>query len=199
MRHARVPLAVALVAGAAVRLGLVTPWPARAAAPAPLDALAFLIGEWEAEGGGAAGAGRGGFTFARGLQDRVIVRTNHAEYPASGEGPASRHDDLMVVHAAEGGEIRADYYDSEGHVIRYVVTTPRAGNVVFLSEAAGGAPRFRLTYTLADDGRLDGLFEIAPPGKPDAFATYLRWTSRRVAVRSVQPSSMILPRQVGRA
>jgi len=44
-----------------------------------------------------------------------------------------------------------------------------------------GAPRFRLNYELGADGLLKGEFAIAPPGKPEAFAQYLVWQSRKKA------------------
>ena len=28
-------------------------------------------------------------------------------------------------------------------------------------------------------GRLGGKFEVAPPGKPEEFKTYLKWTTKR--------------------
>ena len=147
---------------------------ALAAPPAALEPLAFLLGEWVPIGGAA-----GGTVFSRDLQDGVIVRRNFAEYPASDSRPASRHDDLMVIHAEADGAVRADYYDSEGHVIRYLVTVPRAGAAVFLGEAVAGQPRFRLTYDLAEDGALKGEFAIATPNAPEAFQPYLSWSSRR--------------------
>jgi hypothetical protein len=152
-----------------------------AAAPQALQVLSFLLGEWQAIGGGSPGAASGGFSFAPGLQDRVIVRTNYADYPATAGKPAFRHDDLMVLYATETGEIRADYYDSEGHVIRYAGTTSSPGQLTLVSEAAAAAPRFRLSYKLQPDGALEGRFEIAAPGEPDAFRPYLSWTSRRKA------------------
>ena len=117
----RNPLMLAMTF-AAVVLGHV---PVRAAPPKGLEPLRFLLGDWQADGGGKPGEASGGFTFASGLQERVIVRTNYAEYLAAADKPSSRHDDLMVLYAAESGEIRADYYDSEGHVIRYAGSTPR--------------------------------------------------------------------------
>ena len=39
--------------------------------------------------------------------------------------------------------------------------------------------RFRLTYTRSSSTTLRGTFEIAPPGKPDAFALYLSWTAHK--------------------
>jgi hypothetical protein len=148
--------------------------------PKALVPLEFLLGDWDGGGSGTPGQGSGGTTFARGLQDRVIIRTNVAAIAATDKAPASRHDDLMVIYADEAGGIRADYYDNEGHVIRYVGTVPEAGRVVLTSEAAPGAPRFRLTYDAAPGGAVKGRFAVAAPGKPDAFSPYLDWTMTRV-------------------
>lgn len=81
----------------------------------------------------------------------------------------------------DAGELRADYYDSEGHVIRYTGTTSAPGQITLVSEPLSGAPRFRLSYELNPDGTLDGRFEIAPPEKPQSFGPYLSWTARRKA------------------
>jgi hypothetical protein len=159
---------------------------APAAAPKALEPLRFLLGDWQAQGAGKPGEGTGGFTFALALQDRVLVRTNYADYLARAERPSSRHDDLMVLYATDAGEIRADYYDSEGHVIRYSGTTRASGQLILVSEPAAGAPRFRLSYRLNPDGTLDGRFEIAPPGEPDSFGPFLSWTSRRTSAKDTR-------------
>jgi hypothetical protein len=148
----------------------------RAERPAPLAPLQFLIGEWEGIGDQAGATGR--FTFAPSVQDRVIVRTNYSNTPPGGGKPGSRHDDLMVIYLV-AGVIRAEYFDSEGHVIRYVAET-RAGEVVFLSEITPLEPRYRLTYTGKSPTTLDGKFDVAPPGKPDGFVPYLSWAARKV-------------------
>jgi hypothetical protein len=147
--------------------------------PAPLEALTFLLGTWGPSGADPSGAAAGTATFARSLQGRVIVRTSFAEYPASAARPASRHEDLMVIFQAGADAIRADYYDNEGHVIRYTVTVPGAGEASFVSDTVAGAPRYRLSYRLAPDGILRGMFAIAPPDRPEAFAPYLSWESKR--------------------
>ncbi|MFL6259177.1 MAG: hypothetical protein ACJ76Y_05640 [Thermoanaerobaculia bacterium] len=150
---------------------------AQAPAPAgdPYSALRFLMGEWVADGPAAAGSGH--FEFTPDVQGNVLVRRNHAEYPAANGRPAANHDDLMVIYR-EGGT-RAVYFDNEGHVIRYAVETGAADTVTFVSEAATRAPRFRLSYKKLPDGRLDGKLEIAPPGKPEEFKTYLEWMAKR--------------------
>lgn len=152
-----------------------------AAAPAEngVALLAPLLGHWVGEGKGLPGEGTGGFTFEAGLQGKVVLRKSFAEYPKTAERPAFRHDDLTVVYQENGqGPLRADYYDNEGHVIRYTVTV-EGKTIRFLGDVNPGAPRFRLTYTMtgADEVRIQ--FEMAPPGKPEAFNPYLDATARR--------------------
>ncbi len=147
--------------------------------PAALEPLAFLVGEWPSSGAGQPGTTSGKAVFARGLQDRVIVRTSYAEYPGAPGQPVSRHDDLMIIFAEPEGGARADYYDSEGHVIRYSVQVPAPGRALFLSDPVVGQPRFRLSYALAATGVLEGEFAISPPGAPEAFKPYLTWKSRK--------------------
>jgi hypothetical protein len=142
-----------------------------------LSALNFLIGDWDAVElpPGESGA----FNFTRAVQDRIIVRTNYAKYPARDGKPASRHDDLMVIFV-EGDALKADYFDSEQHVIHYVIQTRGPNNVVFVSEAKADEPRYRLSYVLAPNGHLKGSFEIAAPGAPDDFRPMLAWTARKL-------------------
>jgi len=146
-----------------------------AAPPAALAPYEILLGEWQAidDPSGATG----GFTFSYSVQDRVIVRTNYASYPAANGKPASRHDDLMVIFI-DGDVVRADYFDSEGHIIRYAAEA-RPDQIVFLSEIKASEPRYRLLYRRASDGLLHGRFDVAPPGKPDTFSTYLSWSARK--------------------
>jgi hypothetical protein len=154
--------------------------PLIAQAPAALARFQFLVGEWEATGSGSPGEGGGRYTFSPDLQGRVLVRRSFAAYPATADRPAYRHDDLMIVFV-DGETARADYYDSEGHVIRYAVDSPEPGLAVFVSDVNPSAPRYRLTYARAADETVAGRFEIAPPGQPEAFKLYLTWISRRVS------------------
>lgn len=142
-----------------------------------LEALRFLLGDWEAIG--EPEEATGGFRFVPQLQSRVIVRTNYAEYPATTDRPAYRHDDLMIIYFDQAQGIRADYYDSEGHIIRYAGQASPPNQVVFTSEPTPAGPGFRLSYRLGENGILAGIFEIDAPNQPCGFAPYLAWSARR--------------------
>jgi hypothetical protein len=145
----------------------------------PWAAYRFLLGEWVGEGGGQPGQGSGGFTYALELQDKVMVRRNHADYPAAGGRPAFKHDDLMVIYLEPGGA-KASYWDNEGHVIHYTLGASADGRTVtFLSDVVRGAPRFRLSHTRGKDDTISIKFEVAPPGKPDEFKPYIEASARR--------------------
>jgi hypothetical protein len=149
----------------------------RAQTQTDLSALAFLLGDWDAVGlpRGESGA----FNFSLAVQDRIIVRTNYAKYPAREGKPATRHDDLMVIFV-EGGGIKADYFDSEKHVIHYIVEVRGPRDVVFVSEPKESEPRYRLAYSLGADGLLKGTFETAASRSPDDFKPLLTWSARKL-------------------
>lgn len=141
----------------------------------------FLVGDWTGEGGGEPGKGSGRFSFAWDLQEKVLLRRNRAEYPAAQGRPTVVHDDLMVIYRADrAGPTKAIYFDSEGHVINYAVSlSDDSRTLTFLSDVVSAAPRFRLSYTKEKDDSIKIKFEIAPPGKPDGFMTYLEGSTQR--------------------
>jgi hypothetical protein len=111
----------------------------------------------------------------------VLVRRNRADYPATKERPAFSHTDLMVIYHEPGAQdVRAIYFDNEGHVIHYSVSVaPDQSSVTFLSDTTPTAPRFRFTYNKTKNDSMSFRFDIAPPGKPEAFSKYLEGTLRR--------------------
>jgi len=140
-----------------------------------LDSLSFLLGKWQAVS--KPGEPTGSFEFTLRLQSRIIIRTNYADYPATNGHPAFRHDDLMIIYQVAGEGLRADYYDSEGHVIRYTGQISGNNQVVFFSQPTASSPAFRLGYNIDPDGRLNGSFEVAQPNQPDTFTPYLAWSA----------------------
>jgi hypothetical protein len=175
-------------AGLLLAAALLLPSVARAEAPAdPFAGLQFLVGAWKGVGSGKPGDGAGEFAFKPELGGKVLLRRNFAEYPPKpGEKQGTRHDDLMIVYPSgpTGGALKADYYDNEGHVIRYAVTTAAQGanqgerNTATFESEAGPGPRFKLVYEQKDAGTVGIGFSIAPPGKP--YQPYISATAKRV-------------------
>lgn len=150
------------------------------------DSFRFLLGEWVGEGTGAPGEGTGGFSFSFDLQGKILVRKNSADYPAAKDKPAYSHTDLMVIFREADGSreaddsLRAIYFDNEGHVIHYAVSLSKDQNTLtFLSDPSPSSPRFRFIYSKATPDRLKLEFDIAPPGKPEAFSKYIEGSAHR--------------------
>jgi hypothetical protein len=140
------------------------------------DSLKILVGKWIGEGTAETGQGGSGYcSFEPDLQGKVLLRKNHAEYPAAGDRPAITHDDIMVIYPDQAHQqLRAFYTDNEGNVIHYTVTAARDGkSAVFLSDAEAGAPRYWLTYTFTPPERMTITFEIATPGTPEKFQKFI--------------------------
>jgi len=144
-------------------------------------AFEYLMGNWVGGGGGQPGQGTGEFSFLPDLQNHILVRKNFAAYPATKDRPAFRHDDLTVIYKdSDNAPPRAVYFDSEGHVIYYSVTVSADHKTIeFVSDASSSRPRYRLSYFITGDDALTLKFEIAPPGKPDSFSTYIEAKAKR--------------------
>lgn len=143
------------------------------------DAFRFLLGEWVGEGAGAPGEATGSFSFSFDLEGKILIRRNRADYRATKDKPAYSHTDLMVIYQEPEGA-RAIYFDNEGHVIHYVVSlSQEQTTITFLSDPSPTSPRFRFTYNKVKNDRMTFQFDVAPPGKPDAFSRYLGGPLRR--------------------
>lgn len=144
------------------------------------EPLRFLIGTWEAktEGGSAGAAGTGTYSFQLELRNHILAR--HAT--SSGcEGPDRfdcEHGDLLYIYQdAPGRPFRAIYFDNEGHVIHYGVSTPTAATAIFLSESSQPGPKFRLIYELKGS-IMYGKFQMQMPGQTE-FTSYLEWSGAK--------------------
>lgn len=151
---------------------------AEQAAGNPLDALKFLEGTWEAKtpGGTVGPTSAGTYVFRKELDGHILARHSSSD---SCKGPADfdcDHHDLLYVYP-EGKSLKAIYFDGEGHVIHYDVSTPTPTTAVFLSSASQPGPLFRLTYERKESA-MSGKFQMQMPGQTD-WRTYLEWSGPR--------------------
>jgi len=146
----------------------------------PWKAVRFLLGTWEAktQGGSAGAAASGTYTFRLEIKGHVLARHSAS---AGCTGPTDfdcEHGDLLYLYQdAAGLPLKAIYFDNEGHVIHYELTTPAPNKAVFLSAASQGGPQFRLIYELKGQVML-GKFEMRMPGQSE-FRSYLEWSGGR--------------------
>jgi len=138
----------------------------------------WLMGSWIGEGSGEPGTGGGTFSFSLDLDEKILIRKSHSEYPAEDNKPVIIHDDLMIVYPDLNG-IPSDaiYFDNEGHTIKYhIIYSENA--IILTSEKNPGAPVFRLTYTLFNKDTIDTKFEMSQDGKD--FMLYIEGESKKI-------------------
>ena len=137
----------------------------------------WLIGNWAGEGSGQPGQGGGTFTFKYDLDQRILVRKSHSEYPAIGNKPKVIHNDLLIIYPDfSGSPVKAIYFDNEGHTINYFVAYSDK-SITLTSDKIPNIPVFRLTYTQLKDDTVDTKFEISQDGVK--FNTYIEGKSKR--------------------
>ena len=151
----------------------------------PFQQLSFLNGTWEAKTVNApAVTARGTYIFRTELNGHILARHSTSNSAAC-KGPADfdcDHGDLLYIYAdAPGQPLRAIYFDNEGHVIHYTVTTPSPTSAEFVSDPALPGPQFRLLYELKG-AVMSGKFQIRAPGQPD-WHSYLDWSGARQSVK----------------
>jgi hypothetical protein len=146
----------------------------------PRKPLQFLTGTWEAktQGGSAQAAGSGIYTFQPELRNHILARRSNQ---AGCKGPAGfdcEHGDLLYVYQDAPGQLyKAIYFDNEGHVIHYDVSTPTPTTAIFVSDASQPGPQFRLIYELKDS-TMYGKFQMHMPGQTE-FKSYLEWSGAK--------------------
>jgi len=138
----------------------------------------WLIGDWKGEGSGQPGEGNGVFSFRTDLNQKILTRKSHSEYPAKGNKPGVIHEDLMVIYPDySGSPVKAIYFDNEGHTINYSITYSDK-SIILTSDRIPNIPFFRLTYIQLNDESVDTKFEISQDGMK--FNTYIEGKSKKV-------------------
>ena len=146
----------------------------------PWAGVRFLLGLWGAKttGGVAQAQVSASYSFRLELRDHVLARHSRSGSCSAPDDFDCLHSDLLYIYpSANGQTLEAIYFDNEGHIIHYAVSTPKPGTVVFLTDPAQPGPQYRLSYTLLD-GVMTGQFEMKMPGQTD-FISYLEWSGKR--------------------
>ncbi len=148
----------------------------------PWNAIAFLEGTWFSStktAGSSGGSARGTYTFKAELRNHVMAR--HTVNVDACKGPATfdcDHGDLLYIYQDMPGQpLKAIYFDNEGHVIHYDVSTPDTKTALFLSDSSQPGPQFRLIYELKGN-IMSGKFQMRMPGQGD-WRSYLEWRGER--------------------
>ncbi|MFI5143993.1 MAG: hypothetical protein ACHQJ4_00225 [Ignavibacteria bacterium] len=133
-----------------------------------------LIGTWKGNNSGEPGQGEGYFTFGFELSGNILMRKGHTVFPGHENQPARVHDDVLIIYKENSGvPDKADYFDSEGHVLHYNISYSGNGIVILTSIPVKDSPVFRLTFIKMDNTSMDIKFEYAMPGNPDEFKVLL--------------------------
>jgi hypothetical protein len=180
-------LALLTACGVSAQTSTQPPAPASAQTPAkspakddPWAGIRFLLGSWEAKttGGVAQAQASAGYAFRLELRDHVLARHSRSGSCSASDDFDCLHSDLLYVYpASTGAALEAIYFDNEGHIIHYAVSTPKPGTVVFLSDPVQPGPQYRLSYTFLA-GVMSGQFEMKTPGQTE-FTSYLEWSGKR--------------------
>lgn len=141
------------------------------------DKWNWLMGEWVGQGSGQPGQGGGTFSFKPELDQNILVRKSHSEYPETASKPKVIHDDLMIVYMDQtGNPTKAIYFDNEKHTISYSITYSDH-SIVLTSDKIPNVPVFRLTYTLLDLETVNTKFEMSQDG--EKYFTYIEGKSKK--------------------
>src|ERR1700742_1459519 len=146
----------------------------------PFQSLSFLEGTWEAKTNGTSGVDSlGKYSFELELRNHVLARNSASKESCKGpENFDCNHSDLLYVYPGGTDQaLQAIYFDNEGHVIKYQVSTPSPTTAVFLSDGSQPGPQFQLVYERKGN-TMFGKFQIRMPGHSE-WKSYLEWSGKK--------------------
>jgi hypothetical protein len=146
----------------------------------PFQTLSFLEGTWEAKTNGTSGVDSlGKYSFELELRNHVLSRNSVSKESCKGpENFDCNHSDLLYVFPGGNDQaLQAIYFDNEGHVIKYQVSTPSPTTAVFLSDGSQPGPQFQLVYERKGD-TMSGKFQMRMPGQSE-WKSYLEWSGKK--------------------
>jgi hypothetical protein len=169
------------IAIASFILLLAAPAWAEPALKPPLQPIAFLVGNWDSGEGKVAetgGTSKGGSIISVESDGAALLRRDHTELFDKSGKPAGGFHQTMLIYP-DGGTLKADYVDGEGHAIHYVSADVVAGKSVTFTGAPGQGPVFKLTYELKSADQLSVTFGMTPPGATE-FRSIASGTLKKV-------------------
>ena len=146
---------------------LATPVYADAGLKPALAPLAFLVGTWDSGEGKVAetgGTSKGGSIISVESDGSALLRRDHTElFDKTGKQAGGFHQTMLIY--TDGGDLKADYVDGEGHAIHYVTADVVPGKSVTFLSGTGQGPQFKLTYEMRAPDALAITFGMTPPGE----------------------------------
>jgi hypothetical protein len=137
----------------------------------------WLLGQWAGQGSGQPGQGDGTFSFKPGLDNKILIRESHSQYPATATKAKIIHEDLMIIYPdVTASPTKAIYFDNEGHTINYTITYADS-SIILTSDKTQNVPVFRLSYSLLENDLVNTKFEMSGDGVK--FTTYLEGKSKK--------------------
>jgi hypothetical protein len=146
----------------------------------PLRGLSFLEGTWDAKTSRASSGidASGAYTFKKELDGHILARYSSS---AGCVGPADsdcKHGDLLYVYQDPVNRaLKAIYFDNEGHVIHYNVSTSGPDRAVFISDPTAPGAQYQLIYELKG-AVMQGRFQIRQQGAAE-WVSYLEWSGAK--------------------
>jgi hypothetical protein len=152
----------------ALALGLSSPAIAQSTLKPELAGIAFLVGDWSTGAGtgkviDTGGTSTGSSHVTIEADGGALLRRDHTQTFDKNGKPAGGFSQLMMIYS-QGGTIRADYEDGEGHVIHYTSAKVTPGKSVTFSSAPDDGAVFQLTYEFKAPDTLAITFGLTPRG-----------------------------------